>query len=171
MRTAKGSHPSGLSLSGFAGSYALSVSLACQPMDNLNVIMWPSRESEFEVQAELYHQLRLSGLEYPNAYVRGCVVARCIDGEKRPRVFLDLVVFNSNFQAVAIIECKNFLYIWGGYFTGIGARQARRYSKFGVPVIVCRNSSEIPSVIAQIKQILPTHDEQRQNPNTPQTVH
>lgn len=172
MRTAKGSHPSSLSLSGFAGSYALSVFSISQPMDNRDLIVWPEQESEFEVQAELYYELKLAGFDYPNAYVRGCVTARCTDGTKRPRVFLDLVVFNSDFQAVAIIECKNFSGVFKPcHWIGMGARQSRRYAKFGIPVIVCRNSSEILSVIKKIKEILPTHDDQQPNPNIAQPVH
>lgn len=107
----------------------------------MHVIPYPVCESEFEVQAELYALLK------PICDVRGCVPARC-SGRKGQthRVFFDLVVFNPDRKAVLIIECKNSpnnlslcLNPW--------TRQARRYGKFGIPVLRCGGREQFDEIL------------------------
>ena len=83
----------------------------------------PKTDTEFEIQAYLFAELRRVGLR-----VRGCVPVR--GGSE---VF-DLVVFDADWRPVRIIEVKK-----GTPLVGAAVRkQVRRYERFGVPVdLVC----------------------------------
>jgi hypothetical protein len=73
--------------------------------------------SDFEVQAHLYHELRLLGW-----HVRGEIQSTC----KSAR--FDLVVFDHNFRPVRILEVKKRRKGKGG------SAQSSRYAEFGIPV-------------------------------------
>jgi hypothetical protein len=64
-------------------------------ISTLDTIDYPQRESEFEVQAYIYHALRAKGFD-----VRGQVTSR------QGTAVLDLVVFNDRKEAVCTIEVK-----------------------------------------------------------------
>lgn len=106
-------------------------------------VPYPIKMSEFEVQSNLYQQLAEEGL-----HVRGCVPAWSEDFGKDHRVYLDLVVFNSLNEAVLIIECKNRCE--DSPERGLRGRQSRRYTKFGVPVLLCDRSSKIKETIERV---------------------
>ncbi len=114
---------------------------------NLNFVQYPEGTSEFEVQAELYLRLKRMGLD-----CRGCVAAWCDDFGKNHRVFLDLAVFNDEKELVAIIEVKN----WDREVSALGhhTRQQRRYSKFGVPVILCSGIARIEEAVKEVMDCL-----------------
>ena len=112
---------------------------------NINTIIYPDFESEFEVQAKLYR--KLVEAEYD---VRGEVRAVCEDFGKRQRCRFDLVVFKKGVPKM-IIECKNRS---SKDFIGIGTRQLRRYSKFNLPIVVCMNSNMIDEAYEQVEDIM-----------------
>lgn len=118
----------------------------------MNGVQYPERESEFEVQAELYFRLKGMGLD-----VRGCVKGRCRDFGQNPRVYLDLAIFDELKRLTIIIECKNMTLWQAGTELRLNkGRQERRYSSFGVPVILCPNIGAIEDVVQEIlKQIDP----------------
>src|SRR3954470_3226412 len=117
----------------------------------INVISYHVKESEFEVQSALFSKLKDSGI-----VVRGSVPAICDDDEYEHKVYLDIVVFRDD-TAIAIIEVKN----WTETRNSLNpnSRQCRRYSKFGVPVLLCPNSLAIDSVIEEVLRILNSHRE------------
>lgn len=107
-------------------------------------VPYPVKLSEFEVQSNLFQQLAEEGV-----LVRGCVPAWCIDGGKSHRVFLDVVVFNRLNEAVLIIECKNNREHVPP-LKRLHGRQHRRYSQFGIPVLICDRSSMIKDTIQMV---------------------
>lgn len=115
--------------------------------EELNRISYPVKHSEFEVHAELYDRLRALGYD-----ARGCVPARCRDDKGRqPRCHLDLVVFRER-QPVVIIEVKNGN---GTSFVMNDTQQARRYLKFGLPVIQCPNMNWVSVTVEKVQELCP----------------
>lgn len=107
------------------------------------VIRYPLKESEFEVQANLYWALKNEGF-----HVRGEVNEWCQDFGEDHRVFFDLVVFTAIRLPLAIIECKN-----SETLVRLGKRQTRRYGQFGVPVLACFNSGQIAQTVTAVKEL------------------
>lgn len=110
-------------------------------------IWYPVKYSEFEIQAELYHQLRIRDVE-----VRGSVPARCFEFNKQPFVFFDLVVFNLLKLPVVIIECKNHSENSPPHV--LNGRQKRRYEQFNIPILLCDRVSRIEPVIQEIEAMM-----------------
>lgn len=113
--------------------------------DKLNVIFYPSFNSEFEIQAELYKELSEMRID-----VRGEVSALCYDNG-RHKVYFDLVVFK-NQKPICIIETKNSLN--NNSIKLSNGRQKRRYEKFNIPILCCRNLSQVDKIINKIEKLL-----------------
>ena len=111
-----------------------------------NEIQYPERASEFEIQAELYQAIKSAGFD-----VRGEVRASCMDFGNQHLVRIDLVVFR-DCKAVALVECKRDANEMEGLDTG--TRQGRRYSRFGLPVIVCGSLEQIPFAVQEVEECL-----------------
>lgn len=103
----------------------------------INVITYPTRQAEFEIQALLYLALKRQGLN-----VRGEV--------KAYKSRLDLVIFNDDNQAKCIIEVKAN--------QRPKQRKYKRVTKyeelFKLPVIVCMHKTQINDTISQVKGIM-----------------
>ena len=90
------------------------------------VIVYPEEESEFEVHAWLWCQLKALGLD-----ARGEVFA--LNGTAR----FDIVVFDASKHAIRIIEVKAKKHGKGKHredFRFNKCGQVKRYSKYGLPV-------------------------------------
>lgn len=116
-----------------------------------NAIEYPSKASEFEVQAELYWCLKdLHGVN-----VRGNVPAIAIDGYATPKCFFDLVAFTDDNAPVAIIECKNRKD--NSPDLPLRGRQFRRYSSFGIPLLLCDRMREVAATAEKVLNLLAAH--------------
>ena len=100
------------------------------------MIPYPKHNSEFEIQAELYRLLQDDGY----FIVRGEV--------KAPGCRFDLVLYNTAFEAVAIIECKR--YKSKHKTPKVNTKQIGKYKQFGLPVYLCVRMSDISSLIEKI---------------------
>jgi hypothetical protein len=107
------------------------------------VITPPERETEFEVQAELYCKLKENGFN-----VRGHVYC---DNNR-----LDLVVFDKKNIAKCIIEVKN----WKPEEIKRKSNnlktkpQCQKYKKFFLPLLYCVHSNCIDATINRVTEIL-----------------
>ena len=103
----------------------------------INIIKYPTRQAEFEIQALLYIALKREGLN-----VRGEV--------KAYKSRLDLVIFNDDNKAICIIEVKSN--------QRPKQRKYKRVTKyeelFHLPVLICMHKSQINDTISQIKGII-----------------
>lgn len=95
------------------------------------------RISEANIQAEVYHRLRLAGiicyLEYKHQNCRFDMVI--IKGD----VIVLIVEFKSRIRHIGRINTKG--------------KQYQKYTAFDVPVIYCTNKSEIDDTVRVIKRI------------------
>jgi hypothetical protein len=112
----------------------------------LNVIGYPRRLSEFEMQATIYSALRAMKVD-----CRGCVPARCEDFGRHPKCYFDLVVFGRNKMPVVIVEVK--VRREKSPEARLGSRQHRRYSKFNVPLVVCDRESKIFPTVDRVIEL------------------
>lgn len=113
------------------------------------IIGFPSRYSEFEVQAEVYHKLKAQGVR-----VRGEVVA-WTDDDGPHRCRMDLVVYDALERAVAIIECKNQQDDGNGsVIFKKSCRQGRRYHSFGLPVFQCVCWNQVSLTVSAVLEFL-----------------
>jgi hypothetical protein len=105
-----------------------------------NQISHSFKDSEFDVQAELWHRLQMEGIE-----TKGSVRAIYKINSRAHAVYFDLVAFDKFHKPFIIIECKNRPLDDPNpnRFTG---RQRARYTNFGLPVIVCGNRKQIEDV-------------------------
>jgi len=92
-------------------------------------IPYPKTESEFEIQAFIYAELRALGVD-----VRGELVTVFFDGingkqKHRTMCRFDLVIFENKIP-IRIVEVKH----GRKTFVSERARQCERYRKYGVPV-------------------------------------
>jgi len=116
----------------------------------LGEILFKSRPTEFEIQAEIYHLLREAKIE-----VRGEVTAKHLWNGKIRRCKFDLIVFH-NKKPVIVIEVKQ----WGhstankGILIDHNSRQAEKYRTFGLPVIHCGHIENAPIVVSEVMKIL-----------------
>ncbi|MCK5611747.1 type I restriction enzyme HsdR N-terminal domain-containing protein [Candidatus Pacearchaeota archaeon] len=104
-----------------------------------NTILYPARQSEFEVQSLIFTILKSEKYN-----VRGEV--------KALRSRLDIVVYNDNNKAVCIIEVKARARV---------RKKPRQYKQvmkyeelFGLPVIICLNRSQVRDTINQVRRII-----------------
>lgn len=98
-----------------------------------------NRISEFEIQAELYNELKQQGLN-----VRGEVKA------KQSR--LDIVVFNEQNKAVCIIEVKSQK---KERATQRKYKRVQKYEDlFKLPVLTCLNRKQINETVNKVKEII-----------------
>ena len=109
-----------------------------------NEIEYPKSVSEFEIQAELYQAIKIAGFD-----VRGEVRAACLDFGRPHLVRIDLVVYR-DCKAVVLIECKRS----ATETLNVNVRQGRRYSMFGLPVIVCGSLERIPFAVQEVEECL-----------------
>ena len=106
------------------------------------MINYPKSLSEFEIHAKVYNILLLN-----NVNVRGEV--------KQNDCRFDLVVFNNNNEAVAIIECKS----WKRKRKSTQTKQLAKYLQYGLPVYVIGKESRIEQLIKKIVYLVnnPNH--------------
>lgn len=120
----------------------------------VNTVIYPTKQSEFEIQVELYCELKKI------CDVRGCVKSRCAYGSHRHNVWFDLVVFYPDGTAAFIIECKNTPQNLSLKMNKVG-RQQWRYSLFGVPLIRCGSTKRIDDILniveAEMEQWMNAH--------------
>lgn len=106
------------------------------------VIDFPSKRSEFELQAELFFALKAKGYD-----VRGEVTAK-FEGQNST---FDLVIFNCRVAAVIIevknSNCKGLLY-------GKKTRQSVKYKSYGIPVVFYTTATPLELVMEQIDALL-----------------
>jgi hypothetical protein len=101
-------------------------------------VVYPQRLSEFEVQSDIYQELKKKGFN-----VKGEVKA------KNSR--LDIVVFDDNNTAKCIIEVKSRERVRK---TPRKYRRVEKYEElFNLPVIVCMNASQVESTVKQVEDI------------------
>lgn len=103
----------------------------------LNTSHLLGKSSEFEITAQLYHEIqkRLKGR------VRGMVHVKGIG-------YLDLVFWNVQEQPVAVIEVKKKTDNTGARMGKIrSSEQLKRYLSLGLPVIPCHGKADIDRVI------------------------
>jgi len=105
----------------------------------------PKRKSEANVQAELYSQLKAAGFVCELEYK----VKR--PGERGAR--LDVIIIQDG-QIPAIIEVKNHAKPEETKANWKQRAQYMRYSRFGVPVLICPAAEYIPEVIEQVREIV-----------------
>ena len=103
-------------------------------------IDYPKKFSEFEIQAQLYSKLLQSGYD-----VRGEVKAH--------RCRFDLVIFDENKNAQAIIEVKNYRNLTS---PNTLTKQYQKYKKFNKMLLYCCNKLQIESTLKQIQINIPT---------------
>lgn len=103
------------------------------------MIQYPVNNSEFEIQSELYYKLRESGYN-----VRGEV--------KHAKCRFDIVVYDSNNNAICIIECKRYVSRYKK--PKQNTKQIAKYSQYNIPVLVCVRIPDIPSVISSLDAIV-----------------
>lgn len=109
----------------------------------MNVVAEPAQETEFEVQATLYSELRRLGFN-----VRGEVKTRF--GE-RGQCRFDLAEFVDG-KLVGVIEVKAAPITHKSAAGWNGTRQGRRYGTFGVPVRVVYGMRDAEQLIAHAEQ-------------------
>jgi len=104
------------------------------------VINYPKRQSEFEVQSHLYEALKAVGLN-----VRGEV--------KHEHCRFDLVIYDKENNPICIIEVKgrgkeNYMERFKH------TKRYSKYSSYNVPILVCRNDSDVLPTLNQISKLL-----------------
>ncbi len=110
-------------------------------------IPYPSRKSEAEIQSLSWMLLRSYGID-----------ARMeVPTERGIRARLDIVLFDTDKQAVCIIECKS----WSRNYTvtvpyrGNNTKQIKKYrDTYELPVLICARMNVITSTIKEIEKIL-----------------
>lgn len=107
---------------------------------NYPLITKPEKESEFEMQADLYFRLIQIGLD-----VRGEVPSK----HNGRRSYFDLVVFIGGHGAV-VIEVKNSQ--CNAIRHGKKTRQMTRYREYGLPLILYTTATPIESVILKVQE-------------------
>jgi len=109
------------------------------------VILYPKRETEFEVQAELYCKLKKQGFN-----VRGNVK---INDNRH----LDLVVFDENNNDICIIEVKNWKLNCNfekKFNRPRTKAQRKEYLKYNSNLEYCVHSAQIEMTIKRVQEII-----------------
>ena len=102
-------------------------------------IKYPEKESEFEIQAKLFSELKQRGFDVRGEVSVGAVEYMSRSGvRKKSRCQLDLVVFHES-KVACIIEVRN----WVKKDFPTMTNQLRKYAVFGVPLIVCGSYCKI----------------------------
>lgn len=117
--------------------------LFIEPVKQQFVVPTPKRESEFDVQAQLWSSLRSKGID-----VRGEVKTRAkFEGCRKSSVTcrFDLVVYAQG-EAVLIIEVKARPVAHKNGFAD--TRQGTRYPCFGIPAVVAYGMGSVDEVVA-----------------------
>lgn len=105
-------------------------------------IPFPDRSTEFEIQAQLYWELKNLGLT-----VRGEIE---LGNFSRP----DLIVYSREKTPLAFIECKNYKGVkdWSKvsvWFTK-NNQQGKSYRSHGLPVFQCISLGHVPFVVKAV---------------------
>ena len=109
------------------------------PLESRHQLIPFPPETEFEVQAFIYNELRSHGI-----VVRGEVRTRC--GSCK----FDLVVYCPLRRARVIIETKNGRSVTARLGRVKTRAQVRRYSEYGLPVLVVRGMKEAAKACSQV---------------------
>jgi hypothetical protein len=102
----------------------------------------PTRETEFEVQAFLWSELRAMGL-CARGEVKTTFAGRAV-------VRFDIGIFSGE-KLAAIIECKHEGKQQSTDWTK--TRQGDRYAQYGVPVYLVRGMSEAKDLLVKAKSV------------------
>ncbi len=108
----------------------------------------PSWQSEFEVQAWLWSELRRLGLN-----VRGEVklpLPAQAGAKKRAYCRFDLALFNGG-RLAGIIEVKAHRTRHGSERGWLGTRQGMRYGLFGVPVCIVYGMDDAMALVERVR--------------------
>ena len=108
----------------------------------------PDKKHSANIQAELYHQLKINKIR--------C----CLEYRTKYGVF-DLIVIYKH-QIIAIVEIKNYTSkkrykntkFSNLYEEWNNSEQKKRYKKFGVPVFLCYRKHYIDNIILKIKILI-----------------
>lgn len=104
----------------------------------------PKKQSEFEVQAHIWVELRKLGIN-----ARGEVKTPFLSDSKRKQMCrFDVAVFEEGFM-VSIIEIKAGVRKHKTAAGWAGTRQGARYGMFGVPVLIIYGQEQANDFIAQ----------------------
>lgn len=116
-------------------------------------VCYPGRISEAEVQATLWQSLKEAGIlsrlqvtaYNPKTCKRSCT--------------LDVVVYNSQHEAVCIVECKT----WRDQYAAVrkyrsnNTKQVTKYRDYyGLPVLIFGQMGKVNETVKEIKEILAT---------------
>ena len=109
-------------------------------------VVFKRKASEANIQAEIYHRLKLIGIESCLEY------AHKEPGQRGCR--FDLVILKQFFdypEIIAIVEVKNRTRIEKGI--NKNSRQYKKYSAVGLPLIYCLSKSQIDQTVEEIKRV------------------
>jgi len=105
----------------------------------------PSKQSEFEVQAYLWSNLRKLGIN-----ARGEVKVKYPDANKRARCRFDIAIFEDGFLS-GILEVKAAPIKHKTGNGWLGTRQGIRYNSFGVPVMIIYGQKQAEDFLKDVE--------------------
>ena len=97
---------------------------------------------EANIQAEIYHHLRLEG-------IRCCLEYRMYCNESSSYIRADLVTVIGS-EIACIVECKTRT---GNYAVNTEGRQYKRYKSLNAPLFYCMNFKHVGKTIELIKEL------------------
>lgn len=97
---------------------------------------------EANIQAEIYHHLRLLG-------IRCCLEYRMYCSESHSYIRADLVTVIGS-EIACIIECKTRT---GNYEVNVNSEQYKRYKSFNLPLFYCMNFKHVGKTVELIKAL------------------
>jgi hypothetical protein len=113
--------------------------------NNNELIAYPDKISEREVEAELFMKLKCLG--YNIRYgLRGSVGGR--------RTKFDMVIFNKDNQPKFLVEVKSSNYCEEYVKNKFeDSKRKQKYDKFNIPTLCCANVKSIPSFVANLLKV------------------
>ena len=115
-----------------------------------NKIGYPGRDSEAEIQATLWHELRQRNID---ARLQVPSINPLI-GRRSWR--LDVVVFVDK-EPKCIIECKSWSdgYSRSAFYRTNNTGQIKKYKNiYGLPVLICARMSFIPVTVKMVEEVI-----------------
>ena len=101
------------------------------------------RKSEANIQAEIYHRLKLLNIESCLEYQ-----FKLVYNNKEISVYADIVVIKNN-NIICICEVKNY----NKDIPNTNGRQYKKYEMLNIPFVYCMNETHIDNVISIISKI------------------
>lgn len=101
----------------------------------------PKKYAEANVQGEFYHQCKMLGLRF------------CLEYRYENCIF-DAVMINDNDDIYAIVEFKREKnYAYTGRYKGKLTKQLTKYSRYGIPVLVCVGYAGLSATLDKILEL------------------